>query len=150
MLEARVIPLKTGETFVLQQRWSTPVAHSAHAEPRAARLAIQWVRRQDGYQNARIALVTDHVAIATGQRRWYSNFGGFSTSYHLNSCFEELYGHGGGEVFHVDGVLNEADQLSRDPSASWRLTAKRVSATFRDLRSVIHPHREMLRLPFQV
>lgn len=147
---ARVILLKTGETFILQQRWSSPVSHSAHAEPRAARLAMQWVRSQEGYQKARIALVTDHIAIATGQRRWYSNFGGFSTSYHLNACFDELYEHGGGEVFHVDGARNEADQLSRDPSASWRLTVRRASTTFRDLRSVVHPHGEIPRRTFQV
>ena len=140
----------TGKTVTLQQRWSTPVAHSAHAEPKAARRALQWVRAQPGCANARIAVITDHVAMATGQRRWYANYGGFSTSYYLNSFFQELYDMGGGEIFHIDGVRNRADQLSRDPSAPLHMAVREVDVSFTDLRSVRHPHEKIPRLPYQL
>ena len=141
---------RTGEVWQLQQRWTTPVSHSAHAEPRAAQLALRWTRGHAGYENARIALITDHVAIATGQRRWYSNNGGFSTSFHLNEVFRELYDHGGGEVFHVEGVRNEADQLSRDPYASTTLRATRAKVSFKELGSLRHPYLSLRRFSWQV
>jgi len=141
---------KSGRTVTLQQRWSTPVSHSAHAEPRAGRRAVLWARAQPGFANARIAVVTDHVAMATGQRRWYASYGGFSTSFFLNSFFEELYDHGGGEVFHIDGVRNGADQLSRDPRAPLTMAVREVDLSFTDLRSLRHPHRTIPRLPYQL
>jgi len=141
---------RTGRMVRLQQRWTAPISHSAHAEPRAALCAMQWARSQPGYANARVALITDHVAIATGQKRWYSANGGFSTSYFLNECFKELYEHGGGEVFHVDGERNEADQLSRDPHASTVLSVTPVNVAFRSLASVRHPHRVVPRQWYQV
>jgi len=141
---------RTGRTFALQQRWSAPVSHSAHAEPKAARRALQWARAQPGCANARIAVITDHVAMATGQRRWYASYGGFSTSFFLNGFFEELYDHGGGEIFHIDGVFNRADQLSRDPRAPLTMAVREVDVVFTDLRSLRHPHREIPRLPYQL
>jgi len=141
---------RTGKTFTLQQRWSTPVSHSAHAEPKAARRAMQWARAQPGCSKARIAVITDHVAMATGQRRWYASYGGFSTSFFLNGFFEELYDHGGGEIFHIDGVFNRADQLSRDPRAPLTMAVREVDVVFTDLRSLRHPHREIPRLPYQL
>ena len=147
---AKILFTALGQVFTIQQRWTTPVSHSAHAEPRAAKAAIQWARTFGRLPNARVALLTDHIAIAGAQKRWYSNYGGFSTSFHLNECFRELYRGGGGEVFHVDGTRNEADQLSRDPNASTTLRWRRVNEGFKDLRTVVHPYREVPRLPYQV
>jgi hypothetical protein len=147
---ARVLFTDSGRMVTLQQRWSTRVSHSAHAEPRAAALAVRWARSQPGYGNAKVALITDHGALATGQRRWYSSFSGFSTSYHLNNFFSTLYDNGGGEVFHVDGERNEADQLSRDPSAGYTLTVREGSTTFRELATVKHPFETIPRADYQV
>jgi hypothetical protein len=147
---ARVLFTDSGRMVTLQQRWPTRVSHSAHAEPRAAEYAVRWARSQPGYGNAKVALITDHVALATGQRRWYSNFSGFSTSYHLNNFFRTFYAGGGGEVYHVDGERNEADQLSRDPSASYSLVVREGCTTFRELSTVRHPFETIPRADYQV
>jgi hypothetical protein len=97
-----------------------------------------------------VALITDHVALATGQRRWFSNFSGFSTSWYLNRFYETFYEGGGGEIYHVDGERNEADQLSRDPNASYTLTVRENESTFRDLSSVNHPFERTARAAHQL
>jgi hypothetical protein len=147
---ARVLFTKSGELYTLQQRWGTRCSHSAHAEPRAAECAIRWARARPGYQNARVALITDHVAMATGQRRWYSHFSGFSTSFYLNRFYQSLYAGGGGEVYHIDGEKNQADQLSRDESATHTLAVKRSTATFPELALVEHPFDRVPRAAYQV
>jgi hypothetical protein len=147
---AKVIFMDTERVCELQQRWTQRVGRSAHAEPRAAACAVRWVRAQPGYENAKVALVSDHVALTTGQRRWYSNFGGFSTSYHLNEFYDEIYSGGGGEVFYVEGEDNQADALSRDSTASYSLVVREAATTFRDLRTVKHPHLVIPRSEYQV
>jgi hypothetical protein len=146
---AKVLFPATGEVFSLQQRWTSPVNHSAWAEPRAALEAVRWARRRLG-GSAKIALITDHAAMATGQRRWHANHGGFSGSYHLNAFYDELYAHGEGEVFYVEGERNEADQLSRDASAPYQLRATASPVTFKELASVKHPYATIPRAAFQV
>jgi hypothetical protein len=106
-----------------------------NADLRAAACAVRWVRAQPGYENAKVALVSDHVALTTGQRRCYSNFGGFSTSYHPNQIYDELYSNGGGEVFYVEAEDNQADAL-RDPIASYSLVVREATKAFRDRRTV--------------
>jgi hypothetical protein len=140
----------SGEVFTLQQRWSVSMLHSARAEPTAALRAVQWTRQQLGGA-ASIALVTDHIAMASGQRRWNSGFGGFSsTGFHLNEFYRELYANGGGEVFYVEGEHNRADGLSRDPTAPFHLKAQRAQLTFRDLGLVAHPFETLPRRLYQV
>jgi hypothetical protein len=146
---AKVLFPATGQVLSLQQRWTAPVNHSAWAEPRAALEAVRWARRHLG-RSAKIALITDHAAMATGQRRWYANYGGFSGSYHLNSFYDEFYARGGGEVFYVEGLRNEADQLSRDASAPYHLRVATCDVTFKELTSVIHPYATLLRKAYQV
>jgi hypothetical protein len=146
---AKVLFPATGQVYSLQQRWTAPISHSAWAEPRAALEAVRWARRRLG-RSATIALITDHAAMATGQRRWYSNHGGFSGSYHLNALYDELYARGGGEVFYVEGQRNEADQLSRDPSAPYQLRVISSDVTFKELTSVTHPYALMTRKSYQV
>jgi hypothetical protein len=147
---AKVIFMNTERVCTLQQKWTQRVGRSAHAEPRAAACAIRWARAQPGYENAKVALISDHVALTTGQRRWYSNFGGFSTSYHLNDFYDALYAQGGGEVFYVEGEHNEADALSRDVTATYTLKVSDSQTTFRDLSTVKHPHLCIPRSAFQV
>jgi hypothetical protein len=136
------------ETVMLRQRWAARMEHSAHAEPRAATLCVEWIRRR--HPGARIALVSDHAAIAHGQRRWYSGNGGFSSSYRLNELFRVLYAAGGGEVFFVDGDLNPADGPSRDPTAPFALTATHANVVIPDLRAFHHPHVGIPRLPHYI
>jgi hypothetical protein len=139
---------RSHEVYTLRQRWTTRMEHSAHAEPRAATLCVQWIRRR--LPGAFVALVTDHCAIAHGQRRWYSANGGFSSSYRLYEFFRTLYGEGGGEVFFVDGDLNSADGPSRDPTATLELTAVRADSAFPALTSFHHPHALIPRLTHYV
>jgi hypothetical protein len=147
---AAIVRFRDGRTFTLQQRWASSVGHSAHAEPSAAMRAVQWTRRFLG-SDAHVALVTDHRALATAQRRWHSNFGGFSsTGYHLNEFFRELYRGGGGQVFYVEGVSNQADALSRSPHAPLTLKVEEVTLTFRDLQLTEHPYETIRRKPYQV
>jgi hypothetical protein len=124
--------------------------HSARAEPTAALLAIQWVRHFLN-KEARVAIITDHYAMAAGQRRWNSRFGGFSSAgYHLNEFYRELYRGGGGEVFYVQGEDNRADGISRDPSAPFLLNAVETDLTFRSLELVEHPFERLERKAYQV
>lgn len=136
--------------FTLQQRWTVSMLHSARAEPTAAMMAIQWVRRHIG-REAKVAVITDHIAMAAGQRRWNSRYGGFSSSgYHLNEFYRELYRNGGGEVFYVEGELNRADGISRDPKAPFVLKVEEADLTFRDLGLVAHPFEQLERKQYQV
>lgn len=138
----------TQRTYVLRQRWGTRMGRSAHAEPKAAFLAVRWARQQR--PGARVALVTDHHAIASGQRRWYSRNGGFSSSWHLNNLFDELYERGGGEVFYVEGEHNLADAPSRDCSAPLTMLAQSAQIHVPPLTEFLHPHREIPRPAFHV
>jgi ribonuclease HI len=140
----------TGDTFTLQQRWSVSMLHSARAEPTAALRAVQWIRAHLG-RNASVAIITDHIAMASGQRRWNSAYGGFSsTGYHLNEFYRELYSNGGGQVFYVEGEDNRADGISRDPTAPFHLKVEKADLTFRDLGLVTHPFEVLPRKQYQV
>eukprot|EP00796_Vickermania_ingenoplastis_P000370 gene369-gene315 len=91
--------------------------HSAHAEPRAAQLALGQLVREGLPDGARVALVTDHEAIVHAQRR-ANGFGGIGRGYSLNKLFEyvhDLWYRNGIEVtfFQISGPSNPADTLSR-------------------------------------
>lgn len=93
---------------------------------------------KDRGTNKRIALVTDHAAIAFAQRNWRTGFGGFSFSYYLNLFFSKGYDEGwSAEVFYVQGTLNPADGPSRSPS--FLFTATETEFAFPNLRSFYHP-----------
>ena len=82
--------------------------------PIAAKEILHWLRYEMGCLG-RIAVVTDHIAMVTAQRRPISGNGGFSLAYHLNNFFI-AYGRDGslhGDVFHVEGKSNPTDSLSR-------------------------------------
>jgi len=92
--------------------------HSAHAEPRAAQLALRQLIMDGLPDGTKVALVTDHFAIVHAQRR-SNGFGGIGRGYALNRLFEYVYDlvhHNRIEVhfFHIHGPCNPADTLSRD------------------------------------
>lgn len=91
--------------------------HSAHAEPRAATLALMQLCREGLPDGSRVALVTDHIAIVHAQRR-NNGFGGIGRGYSLNKLYEfthDLRFQHGIDVtyFYIDGPCNPADTLSR-------------------------------------
>ena len=116
----------SGKMFTLQQRWKSLMQHSAHAEPLAVSTVLGWL-----YENYdalteewgapppdvryRIAIVTDHEAMARGQNRWDSMFGGYSGAHFLNNAFRSMYDYGWKtEVFFVEGFANISDYISRN------------------------------------
>ncbi|PHR97720.1 MAG: hypothetical protein COA68_12285 [Oceanobacter sp.] len=134
---AVVLDPATGRTLALQQHWTQALHHSATAEPLAVARLLDWAKER-GLR--RIAIVTDHIALATGQRRWWSNYGGFSTAHALNEAFLRLpvpEGH----IFYLPGSENPADALSRDVSSrSYALVERRSNVRLPALGRSWHPY----------
>ena len=129
------------ETFEVRRAWTEHKRMSAHAEPIAATEAIRWARTHGAQGN--VAVVTDHEAMAKGQRRWWSGHGGFSSAYPINEFFVELYNtHPDAQVFFVDGARNIADGPSRGNQLGHGLRwgTLRGSFQFPDLKSFVHPY----------
>jgi len=115
----------TGVQVLLRQGWHGEERWdlSTVAEPTAVRRALMWISSADGTallrsQNLhsesqlRIALVTDHAPLVSGQTRWWSQNGGFSLNPMLNGAFEMMH-RMGVVAFHIPGHLNPADGPSR-------------------------------------
>eukprot|EP00796_Vickermania_ingenoplastis_P003983 gene3983-gene2525 len=64
--------------------------HSAHAEPRAVELVLRQIMREDEPRGAKVAVITDHEAIAHAQRR-SNGFGGIFRGHAPNKLFEYAY-----------------------------------------------------------
>ena len=117
---AQVVQPSTMKSFVIRQSWKSKMVASASAEPKAVTSVINIIDRLlPGSQ--RLAIVTDHEAMVTGQRRPYSAYGGFSFGYFLNEAFCKAYDTVDGKArsaqfFHVVGSDNIMDSLSRDTS----------------------------------
>ena len=89
-----------------------------------------------------VALVTDHQAMVSGQRRWWNGFGGFSPNPFLNNFFALLYGGTTRQrdVFFVEGEINPTDGLSRSVRIGDRLSV----AVLQDVQfpeALEHPYR---------
>lgn len=116
--------------------------HSAHAEPLAV---CDLVAQLAGFlpKGLRAAIVTDHMALVTGQCRWYSGFGGCSASRYLNEAFRRGYSFFGTlEFFHVEGAKNPADGPSRSYEAARArkpVWSKLQSSMVPSLTSFEHP-----------
>ena len=129
-------------TTLLRQRFasSSRMGHSAHAEPLAAKLALQWVAwLQPAPQ--RVAVVTDHLALATAQRR--RGIGGQSTSFYLNDAFRYAYTHFVTvEFFHLPGAANPADAPSRMATHGHTdaVVAEDASELSLDVSGAAHPY----------
>lgn len=127
----------------LRSGWRTTTYFSAHAEPRAAKAALQWVRQQGPLGH--VAVVTDHRALATGQRRWWSGYAGFSSAFPLNDFYAELYGEDDlavfrRDVFFVEGEKNVADGPSRAVVVGDGLSARHPDIAFPDVSVFAHPY----------
>ncbi|MDP3759029.1 MAG: hypothetical protein Q8R01_00770, partial [Ramlibacter sp.] len=130
---------REGLVLCLRQRWAAGIRHSATAEPRAVVRCVTWLLQN--FEVRKLAVVTDHEAIARGQRRWHSFNGGFSPAYDLNEAYCTLYGDDRvAEVFIVAGELNPADGPSRDPGTATTVTATASTIVFPSLRSFAHPY----------
>lgn len=127
------------KTLRVMKAFASPLKHSAHAEPTAAKELPQWMKEQ--FPNVtRVALVTDHIALAKGQRRWWSGNGGFSTAYPINEAFRIINGFA--EVFHVKGTDNpcDADSRSTEAAKSKDINVSEIQEVFPDLRNYEHPY----------
>lgn len=134
-------------TICVRQRWAMAINASTTAEPRAVVRLYDWLRSRLATQAPgrplRAALITDHAAMNTGQRRWHSHHGGFSANFDLNSAFRAINSSWiETEVFGIEGELNPADGPSRDPSNSdaMQVTQTSLLAT-ESLDEFWHPYR---------
>lgn len=140
----------SGSIAMLQQRWSGHIAHSAHAEPSAALNAVRWTLEQLRTRTPRIALVTDHVALAAGQRRWSSAFCGFGRSFPINEFYRVLYAAApDSQIFFVDGISNIADAPSRNLPAHFGFSANAADIVFPRLAGFSHPYATIARKAWQ-
>ncbi|CUF10151.1 TATE DNA transposon, putative [Bodo saltans] len=105
---------------LLRQRWRphsrTRFDLSTVSEPVALTRALTWVQTQPWYHKGlRIACITDHAAIVSGQERWWSSNGGFSANPYLNTCYLTMH-QTGAAAFFIPGEDNPADGPSRSPT----------------------------------
>ena len=135
---ARVFFPKSGRMLRVMKAFAAPLQHSAHAEPTAAKEVCSWMKRKHPHVK-KVALVTDHEALANGQRRWWSGNGGFSTAFHLNAAFRETNGYA--EIFHVQGKENlcDGDSRSAEAAACRTIRYEVVNEVFPDLNQFVHP-----------
>jgi hypothetical protein len=139
------------DTTLLQQRFVPTVRYSAHAEPLAARLTLAWLHAHCPDAD-RVAVVTDHEALVSGQRRALSGFGGHSTAYQLSAAYGLAYSrYGRTEFFHIEGAANPADAPSR---SAHKLATDAVVACVVDVvldtTSATHPFAAVPRPAFMV
>ncbi|MDO9355465.1 MAG: hypothetical protein Q7T55_17320, partial [Solirubrobacteraceae bacterium] len=133
------IVLSAGTIYQVKGGWRRVIPHSAWAEPLGATELIKWIRT---HTSGRLAIVTDHNALAAAQRRPRTGNGGFSKAYYLNNFFKELYSDNlDHQVFYVQGESNPADYASRTNKLGDPLSATVLrDTTFPSLRSFAHPH----------
>ena len=110
---AKIHDVKKNETIRIMKRFKHQAKHSAHAEPMGATEVLKWAKENRNYK--RVALITDHNALAMGQIRWWTGFGGHSSAYHINEAFKQINGYA--EVFHIEGKNNITDADSRSEQA---------------------------------
>ena len=131
------------QVLELRSGWTAAIRHSAWAEPMAARIVHQWVRDEMKRRGiaGRVAMVTDHSALAAGQRRWWSGNGGVSTAYYINAYFAETCAETPSETdtFFVAGHLNPTDAASRANEIGDPLRIRAVSTNFPSLASFSMP-----------
>ena len=104
-------------------------------------MLVDWLKERMPH-GSRIALVTDHIAMCTGQQRPISANGGFSLAYHLNHFFQGLYAFSpDAAVFYVEGPKNIADAPSRATRLqSPQLTKEIFDMAFPSLARFHHPY----------
>lgn len=136
--------IRVGDRAVsISSGWGAAIPASAHAEPlAAARALVHLGTMVPRVEALSVALVTDHQAMVSGQRRWWNGFGGFSPNPFLNNFFALLYGGTTRQrdVFFVEGEINPTDGLSRSVRIGDRLSV----AVLQDVQfpeALEHPYR---------
>lgn len=133
--------------FCFNKAWESDGAWrhaSAASEPRALTTILKFLQKHFPFiTHPRIAVITDHIALPTAQRKWYSFCGGFSTSYELNRAYETLYmwdQHA--QIFYVEGTKNFADGPSRSSDMNLFVTERPIPLgfVFPSLTSFYHPY----------
>lgn len=134
--------LTRGKSYLLKQAWTKEHKHSAHSEPTAVARCLKWVYLLGGIR--KICVVTDHIALVTGQKRWESSNGGFSSAFHLNEAFRMAYNlFDRTEFFYVEGTKNPADGPSRDDKNTYELKVEMLEETTSwNIHEYEHPYRE--------
>lgn len=136
-------------TSLLQQRWRDTLRFSAWAEPRAVHRCLRHLSLREKPPR-RIAVVTDHIAIVSGQSRWTSRFAGFSASWFLNSAYKAAAAFDRVEFFYIKGAENPADAASREVSAGFDLIEKRIDPlALPALATLYHPLADAPTHPFE-
>lgn len=129
-----------GEIWDIRAGWQKRMQDSAWAEPRAAVAALEWIQTHLKGRTS-IALVSDHRSIATGQRRWFSFFGGSGASYYLNHLYEVFYDSPyEREIYYVEGPMNIADKASRSSRLRQPLRWNKADVIFPSLAHYEHPY----------
>jgi hypothetical protein len=139
LINDRVVEVKGG--------FYKEMPHSAHAEPLAATILLDWIRTK---VHGPIAVITDHIALAQSQKRPCTGNGGFAKSYYLNSFLKDLYSDGlDHQVFYIPGDQNPADGASRSNKIGDPISVTlRPSTIFPNLASLYHPFREPRKRPW--
>jgi hypothetical protein len=128
-----------GRTFVVKGGWRCNIRHSAWAEPLGAIEVLRWLCKQPEAAG-RIAVVTDHIALALAQRRPLSGNCGFGRAHFVNAFMKELYeADPTAQVFYVKGEENPADAPSRQTRLGEPLTATATPVTIPALSTFLHP-----------
>eukprot|EP00743_Colponemidia_sp_Colp-15_P017100 GILK01021043.1.p1 GENE.GILK01021043.1~~GILK01021043.1.p1 ORF type:complete len:274 (-),score=9.91 GILK01021043.1:311-1036(-) len=135
---ARVLVKNSGKTYRILKAFSGTLKHSAHAEPCAATELCRWIKELFPAVK-KIALVTDHMALARGQMRWWSGNGGFSTAFFINEAFREINDFA--EVFHVKGEANicDADSRSTEAAKAKSIQVSEMEMVWPELTTFEHP-----------
>jgi len=131
---AYVLFVKENKIICLTQAWRTDTSWrgtSASAEPHAISSLLSFVRKNCTIPNPHIAVITDHSALPTAQRRWFSGCGGFSSSFELNRAFKTLYDWDPrGQIFFVEGTKNPADGPSRAADSNLFISERPIPLGF--------------------
>ena len=142
---AYVLFVKENRIICLTQAWRADATWrgvSASAEPHAISNLLLYLRKNCTIKNPHIAVVTDHSALVTGQRRWYSFCGGFSCAYELNRAFKTLYDWDPrAQLFFVEGIKNTADGPSRAADSNLFISERPLPLgfVFPSLKDFSHP-----------
>ena len=131
----------SGTEVCLKQGWWGNIHFSAStvAEPSAISRCLTWLmgpgserlppHLRNNPQLIKTAVITDHQAVVTGQRRWWSGNGGFSDNPFLNEALSLLH-QCNAVAFHIPGDKNPADGPSRcfsGPDISVTVTSGQVA-----------------------
>jgi hypothetical protein len=135
----------TGRLREIRRGWKGAMSHSAHAEPEAATMALEWAEvNVPRFRAKTVAIVTDHDAIVGRQKRWWSGYSGFSASFYLNRFYNRFYNRdafASREVFHIQGENNPVDAASRATTIGGRMVVEDIDAVVPVVSQLRHPYR---------